>query len=74
MFHLIKQFQQLLQNRNFVNLREAFGAENFVRTFDIIRRVLFFTKKLSYPYSSRVEKSLSKCFQLLGKFHWEQNV
>jgi hypothetical protein len=71
-FQVIKQFQRALQGRNFVRLRTAFG-ENFVRWFDIIRRVLFVAKKLAYPYSWRVEKSLSKCFRLLSEFHWSQN-
>jgi len=71
-FQVIKQFQRALQGRNFVLLRTAFGA-NFVRWFDIIRRVLFVAKKLTYPYSGRVEKSLSRCFQLLSEFRWSQN-
>lgn len=72
-FQVIKQFQRGLQGRNFVRLREAFGPRNFERWFDVIRRVLFVAKKLAYPYSRRVEKSLSKCFQLLNEFRWAQN-
>lgn len=72
-FQVIKRFQRGLQGRNFVRLREAFGPRNFVRWFDIIKRVLFVAKKLAYPYSRRVEKSLSKCFQLLSEFRWAQN-
>jgi len=71
-FQVIKQFQGGLQGHNFVRLREAFGA-NFVRRFDIIRRVLFVAKKLANPNSGRVEKSLSKCFRLLSEFRWTQN-
>ena len=71
-FQVIKQFQRGLQGRNFVLLRTVFGA-NFVRWFDIIRRVLFVAKKLAYSYSWRVEKSLSKCFRLLSEFRWSQN-
>ena len=72
-FQVIKQFQMGLQGHNFVRLREAFGPRNFVRWFDIIRRVLFVAKKLARPYSRRVEKSLSKCFRLLSEFRWAQN-
>jgi len=72
LFSLVKQFQRGLQGRNFVLLRTAFGA-NFVRWFDIIRRVLFVAKKLAYQYSQRVEKSLLKCFRLLTEFRWSQN-
>jgi hypothetical protein len=72
LFQVTKQFQMGLQGHNFVRLRTAFGA-NFVRWFDIIRRVLFVAKKLAYPYSGRVKKSLSKCFRLLSEFRWSQN-
>lgn len=72
LFSLVKQFQRGLQGRNFLRLRTAFG-ENFVQWFDIIKRVLFVAKKLAYPYSRRVEKSLSKCFLLLTIFRWSQN-
>jgi len=70
-FQVIKQFQRGLQGSNFLRLRTAFG-ENFVRWFDIIRRLLFVAKKLAY-YPGRVEKSLSKCFRLLSEFRWAQN-
>jgi hypothetical protein len=73
LFISVKNFQGGLQGHNFVRLREAFGPRNFVRWFDIIKRVLFVAKNLAYPYSRRVEKSLSKCFQLLNEFHWAQN-
>jgi len=71
-FQVIKQFQRGLQGSNFVRLRTTFG-ENFVRWFDIIKRVLFGAKKLARPYSRRVEKSLSKCFRLLSEFRWSQH-
>ncbi len=59
---------------NFVNLHNHFGATNFVKSFDIIRRMLFVAKKLTYhPYSTRVQKCKSKCFLLLSEFRWEQN-
>jgi hypothetical protein len=72
LFISVKNFQGGLQGRNFVLLRTAFGA-NFVQWFDIIRRVLFVAKKMAYPYSCRVEKSLSKCFRLLSEFRWSQH-
>lgn len=71
---LVQQFNQRLQGRNFVNLHNHFGASNFVKAFDIIQRVLFVAKKLTYhPYSTRVQKCKSKCFRLLSEFRWEQN-
>lgn len=73
LFIFVKRFQEGLQGHNFVRLRDAFGPRNFVRWFDIIKRVLFVAKKLAYPYSRRVEKSLSKCFRLLSEIRWSQN-
>ena len=74
MFLLVEQFNQRLQGRNFVNLYNYFGAENFMKAFDIIQRVLFVGKKLTYhPYSIRVQKCKSKCFRLPSEIRWEQN-
>ena len=72
-FQVIKQFQRGFQGSNFLRLRTAFGLGNFMRWFDIIRRVLFVAKKLACPNPRRVEKSLSKCFRLLSVFRWAQN-
>lgn len=60
-FLFIKELQSMLQGRNFVNLRTAFGT-NFIRWFDILRRVIFVAKKLSRPHSVKVSKAYSKCF------------
>ena len=71
-FQNIKEIQRLLQGRNFVHLRTAFGA-NFVKWFDIFQRVIFVAKKLSRPHSAKVSKSYSKCFRLLTNYRWSQN-
>jgi len=71
-FQKIKGFQLLLQGRNFKILRIAFGA-SFHRFFVILRKVLFVAKKLAFPYSSRVEKSLSKCFRALTEYCFPAN-
>jgi hypothetical protein len=73
-FQAIKQFQSGLRGRNFVRFRTAFGA-NFVRWFDIIRRVLFVAKRLTKPYwiGKRLQNTKTKCFRLLSEFRWSQN-
>jgi hypothetical protein len=71
-FQNIKEIQRLLQGRNFVHLRTAFGA-NFVQWFDIFQRVIFVAKKLSRPHSVKVSKSYSRCFRLLTEYRWSQN-
>jgi hypothetical protein len=71
-FQKIKEFQLLLQGRNFKSLRTAFGA-SFHQFFVILRKVLFVAKKLAFPYSTRVEKSLSKCFRALTEYYFPAN-
>jgi hypothetical protein len=71
-FQKIKEFQLSLQGRNFKRLRIAFGA-SFYHFFVILRKVLFVAKKLAFPYSSRVEKSISKCFRILTEYYFPAN-
>lgn len=71
-FQKIKEFQLRLQGRNFKILRIAFGA-GFHQFFVILRKVLFVAKKLAFPYCSRVEKSLSKCFRALTEYCFPAN-
>jgi len=71
-FLFVKQLQSMLQGRNFVHLRTAFGT-NFIQWIDIFRRVIFVAKKLSRPHSVKVSKAYSNCFHLMTHYRWSQN-
>ena len=71
-FQDIKNLTRLLQGRDFVRLRNAFGR-NYVMLFGFFRKVLFVAKKLSRPESGRTSKSYSKCFRLLTEFYFPQD-
>jgi hypothetical protein len=71
-FQDIKDLQRLLQGRDFVRLRTAFG-QDYVMLFGIFRKVLFVAKKLSRPESGRTSKSYSKCFRLLTEFDFRHD-
>lgn len=70
-FQNIKRFQRLY-GEHFKRLRIAFGA-SFHRFFVILRKVLFVAKKLAFPYCSRVEKSISRCFRALTEYYFPAN-
>ena len=71
-FQRIKEFQLRLQGRNFKRLHVALGA-SFHRFYIVVRKMLFVAKKLAFPYCSRVEKSISRCFRILTEYYFRAN-
>lgn len=73
MFRCIKEFQSLY-GENFTKIQTIFGGD-FYLWFKIIRRILLkVAKKLSRPYSRRVQKCFSSCFNRMTVFDSELAV
>lgn len=72
-FQKIKEFQRLY-GENFTKIETIFG-EDFYLWFKIIRRILLkVAKKLSRPYSRRVQKCFSSCFNRMTVFDSEESI
>ena len=72
-FQTIKKFQSLY-GEHFTKIQTIFGRD-FYLWFKIIRRILLkVAKKLSRPYSRRVQKCFSNCFNRMTVFDSELAV
>lgn len=72
-FQRIKEFQRLY-GENFTKIQTIFGGD-FYLWFKIIRRILLkVAKKLSHPYSRRVQKYFSSCFNRMTVFDSEKSI
>ena len=72
-FQNIKDFQRLY-GKHFTKIQTVFGR-NFYLWFKIIRRILLeVAKKLSRPYSRRVQKCFASCFNRMTVFDSELTV
>ena len=70
-FQDIKEFQHLY-GKHFTKIQTIFGGD-FYLWFKIIRRILLkVAKKLSRPYSRRVQKCFSSCFNRMTVFDSEE--
>ena len=72
-FQTIKNFQRLY-GENFTKIQTIFGGD-FYLWFKIIRRILLkLAKKLSRPYSRRVQKCFAWCFNQMTIFDSEYSI
>lgn len=72
-FQTIKEFQRLY-GEHFTKIQTIFGRD-FYLWFKIIRRILLkVAKKLSRPYSRRVQKCFSSCFNQITVFDSEESI
>ena len=72
-FQDIKKFQRLY-GEHFTKIQTVFGSE-FCIWFNIVRRVLLkVAKKLSRPYSQRVQKCFTSCFNQMTIFDSEYSI
>ena len=73
MFRCIKEFQSLY-GKHFTKIQIIFGGD-FYLWFKIIRRILLkAAKKLSRPYSQRVQKCFAWCFNQITIFDSEYSI